>query len=134
MVMVDSSVWIDYFNGVTTWQTEILDRMLQRIPVLTGDIIVTEVLQGFRRDRDFRQAREILALLECKSMWGCAMAEHSAMHYRILRKKGITVRKTVDVVIGTFCLLANLPLLHDDRDFEPMTQHLGLLTIERGWR
>ncbi len=129
MVLVDSSVWVNYFNGTTTWQTEILDQMLPQIPILTGDLILTEVLQGFRSDKDFRKAKEIMEILPCKEMVGYHIAIQSATNYRKLRKKGITVRKTIDVIIGTYCITENLPLLYDDKDFNPMAEHLGLKTI-----
>ena len=131
MVLVDSSVWVNYFNGTITWQTEIFDQMLQQIPLLTGDLILTEVLQGFRSDKDFRKAKEIMSILPCKEMVGTNIAIQSAENYRKLRKKGITVRKTIDVIIGTFCITKNIPLLHDDKDFDPMAEHLGLKTISR---
>ncbi len=131
MVLVDSSVWINYFNGKETWQTEILDHMLQQIPVLIGDLILTEVLQGFNNDRDYKKAKESLGLLPCKQMGGYELAIKSAENYRKLRKKGVAVRKTIDVMIGTFCIHENIPLLHDDKDFVPMTEFLSLKTISK---
>ena len=131
MVLIDSSVWVNYFNGKSTWQTEILDQMLLQIPVLIGDLILTEVLQGFRSDKDFRKAKEIMNILPCKAMVGTNIAIRSADNYRKLRKKGVTVRKTIDVIIGTFCIEENIPLLHDDKDFSPMAEYLGLKTISR---
>ncbi len=131
MVLVDSSVWVNYFNGTITWHTEILDQMLQQIPIFTGDLILTKVLQGFRSDKDFRRAKKIMEILPCKEMVGRHIAIQSADNYRKLRKKGITVIKTIDVIIGTYCITENLPLLHDDKDFNPMAEHLGLKTISR---
>ncbi len=131
MVIVDSSVWVNYFNGTTTWQVEILDQMLQQIPVLTGDLILIEVLQGFRIDKDFRKAKKVMSILPCKKMVGPSIAIQGAENYRKLRKKGITVRKTIDVIIGTFCITENIPLLHDDKDFDTMAEHLGLKTISK---
>ena len=131
MVLVDSSVWINYFNGQDTWQTKILDQMLLQIPVLTGDLILTEVLQGFKNDRDYKKAKESLNILPCKQMGGYELAVKSADNYRKLRKKGITVRKTIDIIIGTYCINENIPLLHDDKDFEPMTEYLALKTISQ---
>ena len=133
MVLVDSSVWINYFNGQITWQTEILDQMLQQIPVLTGDLILTEVLQGFRNDNEFKKAKETLSLLPCKQMGGYNLAIKSAENYRKLRKKGVTVRKTIDIIIGTFCINENIPLLYDDKDFDPMVKHLSLKTISQSF-
>ncbi len=129
MILVDSSVWINYFNGKTTWQTEILDQMLQQIPIYTGDLILTEVLQGFRKDSEYKKAKEVLSILPCKQIGGYDIAIQSAENYRTLRKKGITIRKTIDIIIGTFCIVENIPLLHDDRDFDPMTKHLSLRII-----
>ena len=131
MVLVDSSVWINYFNGKVTWQTEILDQMLLQIPVLTGDLILTEVLQGFKKDKDHKKAKESMSILPCKQIGGYKLAIKSAENYRKLRKKGVTVRKTIDVIIGTFCINENIPLLHDDKDFEPMSEHLSLKTISQ---
>lgn len=131
MVLIDSSVWINYFNGTFTWQTEILDQMLQQIPVCTGDLILTEVLQGFRSDKDYQKAKEIMRILPCKSLGGYDIAIQSAENYRKLRKKGVTVRKTMDIIIGSFCIAENIPLLHDDKDFNPMAEHLGLKTISQ---
>jgi len=129
MVLVDSSVWINYFNGKTTWQTEILDQMLLQIPLFTGDLILTEVLQGFRKDNEYQKAKKIMSILACKQMGGYDLAIKSANNYRTLRKKGVTVRKTIDVIIGTFCINENIPLLHDDKDFAPMVTHLSLKSI-----
>ena len=133
MVLVDSSVWINYFNGNTTWQTEILDQMLLQIPLFTGDLILTEVLQGFRKDNEYNKAKEIMSILSCKQMVGYELAIKSAENYRKLRKNGVTVRKTIDVIIGTFCINENIPLLHDDKDFEPMVEHLSLKSISRSF-
>ena len=131
MVLVDSSVWINYFNGNKTWQTEILDQMLLQIPLFTGDLILTEVLQGFRKDNEYNKAKEIMSTLDCKQMGGYEIAIESAENYRKLRKKGVTVRKTIDVIIGTFCINNNIPLLHDDKDFEPMVKYSGLKSISQ---
>jgi len=126
MILVDSSVWIDYFNGKSTWQTEKLEQLLISEPVLMGDLIFTEVLQGFRNDKDFQKAKACLSILPFESMVGYDISLQSAINYRLLRKKGITVRKTIDIIIGTFCIMNHLRLLHDDRDFEPMNVHLFL--------
>jgi predicted nucleic acid-binding protein len=129
MVVVDSSVWVDYFNGKITKQTDLLESLLGHELVVIGDIVLTEVLQGFRSDRDFRKAKRLLDSLIFKPMLGKELAVKSAENYRHLRKKGISVRKTIDVVIATFCISSNLPLLHDDRDFEAMERHLGLKVV-----
>lgn len=129
MILVDSSVWVNYFNDQATWQTEMLDQLLQQVPVYTGNLILIEVLQGFRKDSDYAQAKEVLSIFSCKELGGYAVAVAAAENYRTLRKKGVTVRKTIDVIIGTFCRVNNLSLLHDDRDFEPMVAHLGLRVV-----
>jgi hypothetical protein len=130
MILVDSSVWVDYFNGRITPQTEILDSSLGTTPVIMGDLILTEVLQGFQNDKDFKVARNILLGMPFMVMGGKTIALKSAENYRFLRRKGVTVRKTIDVLIGTCCIHYRLPLLHDDRDFYPMVKFLGLKTID----
>jgi predicted nucleic acid-binding protein len=130
MIIVDSSVWIDYFNGKITPQTDWLDSSLGNTPIIVGDIILTEVLQGFQKDKDFRVARNLLLGMPFMAMGGRVLALQSAMNYRSLRKKGVTVRRTIDVMIGTFCIHYQLPLLHDDRDFDPMVRFLGLKVID----
>jgi predicted nucleic acid-binding protein len=130
MILVDSSVWIDYFNGNKTAQTDWLDSSLGNIAIIISDLILTEVLQGFQSDKDFKIARDILLGIPFMSMGGRALAIESAMNYRLLRRKGVTVRKTIDVIIGTFCIRHQLTLLHDDRDFDPMVKFLGLEIID----
>ena len=129
MILVDSSVWIDYFNGQQTWQTNLLDNLLSDVPVIIGDLILTEILQGFRSDNDYESAKSYLKALPFHQIGGYQVAVQSAQNYRILRKKGVTVRKTIDVIIGTYCILEGLPLLHDDRDFDPMVSHLALKVL-----
>jgi hypothetical protein len=130
MILIDSSVWIDYFNGNKTAQTDWLDSALGETPIIIGDLILTEVLQGFQSDKDFKIARDLLLRIPFMPMGGQELALESAMNYRLLRKKGVTVRKTIDVMIGTFCIHYRLPLLHDDKDFDPMVKFLGLEVIE----
>jgi len=129
MIFIDSSVWIDYFNGRITKQTNILDSLVGDELIIVGDIILTEVLQGFRQDKDFNKARELLDCFIFKEMLGMDIAVESAKNYRILRKKGVTVRKTIDVIIATFCIENGLPLLHSDRDFRAMEEHLALRVV-----
>jgi predicted nucleic acid-binding protein len=126
MVVVDSSVWVDYFNGRATRETDQLDALLGVEPVAIGDLILVEVLQGFRNDRDYRSAKNLLTSLTVYDMLGAAHAVHVADNYRALRKKGITIRKTADAIIATFCITRNLPLLFSDKDFEPFVKHLAL--------
>jgi predicted nucleic acid-binding protein len=103
MIVVDTSVWIDHFNGRWTPEVAILDRLLGTESLLIGDLILVEVLQGFRLEADFRRAQRLLGAFEFSPMVGLRVA--SARNYRILRTLGVTVRKTIDVIIGTFCML-----------------------------
>jgi len=128
VILVDSSVWINYFNGIPTWQADLLDHCLSTIPVIIGDLILAEVLQGFKSNKDYETAKDLLSALPFRQIGGYNVAVQSAQNYRILRKSGVTVRKTGHVMIGTFCILEGLPLLHDDRDFEPMGTYFSLRT------
>ncbi len=128
MILVDSSVWINYFNGISTWQTDLLDHHLSNTPIIIGDLILTEILQGFRSNTDFETAKNFLSALQFRQIGGYNVAIQSANNYRILRKAGITVRKTIDIIIATFCIIEGLTLLHDDRDFDPMVTHFSLKT------
>lgn len=130
MILVDTSVWIDYFNGVKNKQTEWLDNALGEEVIVMGDIILAEVLQGFKRDTDFRRARELLLDFPLIDLIGREVAVKSAVNYRSLRKKGHTVRKTIDVLIATSCLHHSLTLLHNDKDFIPFEKHLNLKTVK----
>ena len=129
MIVVDTSVWVDYFNGASTPHTDFLDHLLLQERILIGDLILTEVLQGFRSDTDFRKARTLLDILEFSPMLGKEIALQSAQNYRKLRRAGATVRKTIDVIIATFCIVKRHRLLHTDRDFDPIEKHLGLRVI-----
>ncbi len=128
MILVDSSVWIDYFNGLSTWQTDLLDNYLSHTPIIIGDLILAEVLQGFKSDNDYETARDLLGALQFRQIGGHEVAVQSARNYRALKKSGVTIRKTVDVIIGTFCIMEGLWLLHDNRDFDPMVSCLNLKT------
>ncbi len=129
MIVVDSSVWIDYFNGRDTSKTAKLDGLLGVEPLAIGDLILTEVLQGFRMDADFAQAQSLLLSLTVFGMLGVQNALRSAKHYRALRKRGITIRKTADVIIATFCIVEGHNLLFSDKDFVPFVEHLGLREV-----
>ncbi len=131
MILADSSVWVDFFNGKPTWQTDLLDNYLSHAPIIMGDLILTEVLQGFKSDKDYNTAKAFLSDLPFRQMGGYNVAVQSAENYRKLRKAGITVRKTIDIIIATFCIVEGLTLLHDDRDFEPITSHFPLKTSTR---
>ena len=126
MIVVDSSVWIDFFNGSCTPEVERLDQLLGLTPLVVGDLILVEVVQGFRRERDVATARRLFRSLALLPMLGAHNAWKAAENYRTLRSKGITVRKTIDGIIATACIEARLPLLFSDRDFLPYVQHLGL--------
>ena len=127
MVMVDSSVWIDYFNGRDTAQTSRLDDLLSSEVIGLGDLLLVEVLQGFREDKDFQIAKQLLTSLTVFNLLGSDIAVKSADNFRSLRKRGLTVRKTADVVIATFCIENNYPLLFSDKDFIPFVNFLGLI-------
>jgi hypothetical protein len=126
MILVDTSVWIDYFNGVSTKQTDTLDRILSEQTVLLGDIILTEILQGFDSDKDFRLAKQALDPLDCVHLGGKPLALKAASNFRFLRSKGITIRKTVDMLIGSWCIEHNVELLHCDKDFDQIATQLPL--------
>lgn len=126
MIVVDSSVWIDYFTGNDTPEADHLDSLLGEELIAIGDLVLAEVLQGFRADQDFRKARDLLLSLHVVNMLDTTIALKSAANFRALRKKGLTVRKTVDSIIATYCIENRLPLLHSDKDFQPFHQHLNL--------
>ncbi len=129
MILVDSSVLIDYFNGTENWQVEKLDEILGKEIVVIGDYILVEVLQGFKNDKDYETAKNILSYFPCFNICGEEIAIKSSNNYRQLRKKGITIRKTIDVIIGTFCIENDLQLLHNDKDFFPLEKYLELKTV-----
>lgn len=126
MIVADTSVWIDYVNGIITPQTNILDFELENSRVATGDLIIVEFLQGFRKEKQFQEAKNIMDSLEYYDFVGKEMAMKAAQNFRTLREKGITIRKTIDVLIATFCIEYGFELLHNDRDFDPMEEVLGL--------
>ena len=126
MIVVDSSVWIDFFHGVSTPEVKRLDGLLGLTPLAIGDLVLVEVMQGFRTDQDVATARQLFRSLALLPMLGGSNAWKAAENYRQLRRKGITVRKTVEGIIATACIEANLPLLFSDRDFQPYVEHLGL--------
>jgi predicted nucleic acid-binding protein len=130
MWIVDSSVWIDYFNGVVTPQTDILNESLGQRELGVGDIILCEVLQGFQLQHEFESARAALMSLPIFTIGGADIAIKSAENYRALRRSGITIRKTIDCLIATFVIEQGFVLLHNDRDFEPFEQYLGLNVLK----
>ena len=128
-LLVDSSVWIDYFNGEQTPEADLLNSSLGHREIVVGDLILTEVLQGFGREEDFEEAREALLKFPLLDMVGAEAALKSAGNFRRLRSRGVTVRKTIDSLIATFCIEHDLELLHTDRDFDPFEEHLGLKVL-----
>jgi predicted nucleic acid-binding protein len=126
VILVDSSVWVDYFRGVDTAEADKLDTLLGVEQVMTGDLILTEVLQGFIGEREFNQSRKLLASLPIIPLVGEEIAVQAARNFRKLRTRGITIRKTIDTLIATSCIEKEIALLYSDRDFDPFVQHLGL--------
>ena len=126
MILVDSSVWVDYFRGADTAEADKLDTFLGVEQVITGDLILTEVLQGFISEREFNQGRKLLASLPTIPLVGEEIAVQAARNFRKLRTLGITIRKTIDTLIATSCIEKEISLLYSDRDFDPFVQHLGL--------
>lgn len=129
MLLVDSTIWVDYFNGTENLQTDYLYQILDKTPILIGDLILAEVLQGFREDSDFEQARRALGKFMQVEMVNPELALQSARNYRLLRRKGITVRKTIDSLIATYCIENEHELLHKDSDFDGYEKYLGLKVI-----
>jgi predicted nucleic acid-binding protein len=129
MVMVDTSAWIEFFRGGLPSVVNKVDLCLERDLVGIGDLVYCEVMQGIRSPREKGEVSTLLLSLPRFEMVGFIMAEKSASNYRLLRSKGVTVRKTIDVLIGTFCAEHGLPLIHHDSDFDLMAKHIGLNTI-----
>jgi len=129
MTLVDSSDWIDYFNGKTTPQTRFLRDILDRDEILVGDLILCEVLQGFRHDNHVAAARELMLGFHYRDIVDREVALRAAGIYRALRSQGVRVRKTIDVLIGSFCIANGVHLLHDDRDFDVLEERAGLSVV-----
>ncbi|HTB37155.1 MAG TPA: PIN domain nuclease [Reyranella sp.] len=127
MIVVDSSVWIDFLNGRMAPHVERLRAILGAEEIVVGDLMLCEVLQGLESERAARDVEALLRRFAIASMVGDANAVAAARNYRSLRRRGITVRKTVDMLIGTWCIENRMPLLHNDGDFRPMVRHLGLV-------
>jgi hypothetical protein len=126
VILVDSSVWIDFFRGTATAEAERLDALLGSDLLAVGDLMLAEVLQGFGSERDFNQARKLLTVLDIVDIGGRDIAIQAARNYRTLRAKGVTIRKTIDTLIATRCIEGDYSLLYSDRDFDPFVEHLGL--------
>lgn len=132
MILVDSSVWIDYFRGVATPQADRLDALLGVEGLAMGDVVLAEVLQGFVSERDFVDALRLLTSLSVIDIAGQDIAVQAARNYRALRARGVTVRKTIDTLIATRCIESGYSLLYSDRDFDPFVEHLGLTSALEG--
>ena len=128
MILVDSSVWIDYFRGETTPQTTRLDGLLGAEMLAIGDLMLTEVLQGFTRQREFDNALRLMTSLAVVDIGGRDIAIQAARNFRTLRTLGVSVRKTIDTLIATRCIEGGDALLYCDRDFDPFVEHLGLMS------
>jgi len=126
VILVDSSVWIDYFQAADTPQARLLDALLGRVPLAVGDLIAAEVLQGVRDHREFKWVKQVFDSFNHVDLVGYDLAIKASENYRLLRSKGVTVRKTIDTLIATRCIEDGLTLLHADRDFLPFAEHLGL--------
>ena len=126
MILVDSSVWIDYFRSADTGQVALLDSLFGRSPLAVGDLIAAEVLQGVHDEREFRLVKKTLDAFDHVDLAGYALAVKASENYRLLRRKGITIRKTIDTLIATRCIQDGHTLLHSDRDFLPFVEHCGL--------
>ena len=129
MILVDSSVWIDFFNGTENAETDKLNEMLGLEEIVIGDLMLVEVLQGFRNDTDYKTAKNVLTSLTVHELLGKELAIKSANNFRKLRKKGITIRKTADVIIATYCIENKMPLLFTDKDFLPFVANLRLKSV-----
>ena len=132
MILVDTSVWIDYLRGTASPQSDRLDALLGVEPLAIGDLILAEVLQGCNSDREFNEVRRLLSTLTPVSLGGLDVAVEAARNFRRLRARGVTVRKTIDTVIATRCILDRHELLHSDRDFDAFESHLGLRCVRCG--
>jgi hypothetical protein len=132
VILVDSSVWIDYFRGIQSSQTDRLHALLGNEPIATGDLVLTEVLQGFGSAKDFNQGKKLLTSLPIIELVGRDIAIQAANNFRALRLLGVTVRKTIDTLIATSCIEMGLALLYSDKDFDPFVEHLGLQSAMSG--
>jgi predicted nucleic acid-binding protein len=129
VIVVDTSVWVDHLNDAETDQVSLLRSLAGREAILVGDLVLCEVLQGLSSDSDARQVESALRRFDVVPMLSPELAVRAAANYRRLRARGVTVRKTIDMIIGTFCIENRHVLLHDDRDFDAMARHLGLQVL-----
>lgn len=126
MIVVDTSVWIDFYNGILDDRTQRVRELVGSGTLLMGDLIACEILQGVGDEAEAVRVHERIGTLPMAPMVGPAVAFQAARNYRLLRARGITVRKTIDLLIGTFFVEHRHSLIHNDRDFRPMVEHLGL--------
>jgi len=126
VILVDSSVWIDYFRGTRDPHSDRLDSLLGSEPLAIGDLILAEVLQGCDADADFNRVNDLLGSLIIVELGGKEIAVQAAKNFRILRAKGVTIRQTIDTIIATRCISDALSLLYRDKDFDPFVRYLGL--------
>jgi predicted nucleic acid-binding protein len=129
VTVVDSSVWIDFLNGRDAPHVKRLRAIIGTEEVAVGDLILCEVLQGLDDERTAREVEALMRRFEIVSMAGDAIAVAAARNFRSLRRRGVTVRKTIDLLIGTWCIENRRPLLHNDSDFHPMARYLGLTEL-----
>jgi predicted nucleic acid-binding protein len=129
VIVVDSSVWIDFLNGRNAPHVRRLQAALGTDEIIVGDLMLCEVLQGLENERAAREVEILLRRFDIRAMAGVAVAVSAARNFRSLRKRGITIRKTIDMLIGTWCIENRLPLLHHDSDFRPMARYLGLVEV-----
>ena len=132
MLVVDSSVWIDFFNDADQPSAQLLDHLLANgeVRLVVPDLVLFEVLRGFRHERDYRQARLLMQTLTIEPVGGAELMLSAAQHYRSLREQGVTVRSSIDVLVAAFCIEHDYALLHRDRDFDAFEELRGL----RGWQ
>jgi predicted nucleic acid-binding protein len=129
VIVVDSSVWIDFLKGHNSREVQRLLALLGDEDIIVGDLMLCEILQGLESERAALEVETLLRNFEIVPMAGEAIAVAAARNYRSLRRRGITIRKTIDLLIGTWCIESGRPLLHNDRDFHPMARHLGLIEV-----
>lgn len=130
MILIDSSVWIDYFNGTDTLATRKVDEILGNAEIVVIDLVMAEVLQGFGSAKDFDATLKVLNSFQFETSSDKSVAIQAARNYVYLRSRGFTIRKTIDSIIATKCIMSGFALLHNDRDFRPFEKHLGLNIVQ----
>ena len=132
MIVVDSSVWIDFLNGRNAPHVRRLKAIFGWDEIIVGDLMLCEVLQGLQNERVAQEVEALLRRFQIAPMAGAAIAVAAARNFRSLRQRGITIRKTIDLLIGTWCIENRIPLLHNDNDFHLIARHLGLIEVPHG--